>query len=669
MMADYVDPQRAEFILTHYPKKFRDLESVILQELPDDQLVLLLEPSRISQMPDALTGFWVTIQFVVSMARPTTSSGLPRGIYRLIARESLNYPTHSDPNADQPVPAEHVIVGLFPISENFCREFQRFLKMKRPIEELLTLIQVADNGKGIRELTTKLKRLTYSADSVVSDVMEVYAENTYDHWQAYAGDGIGLLEELDIAGSIDASNDGSKVHIVPAADEPIGPQTYGMMKAIGAVIRDTCSDAGYLPAVRSFAYSAGKCGPEYTELQKIFEILPVIFAKDNSPWSYRALVIEIFNTFWLPAILRLFAASTGVKSLLSVIDHETGSFLEKISLRESRFVFHEQNWQSINDNPHVHPFLWDEHNVQFDIMVVRTSSAEDAESTVIPLARILGFSPLELDLTECGITGSTASFVLGRNFRPVGHNTLVAKNVPDWVVNRATVWSDFKRQGDNDFRAQAKNDQNSEIFSVSHAHDIDIAVFTRDPAVLEKVAAEAYAVFLRHYPDVTLERREKGKHSFTWHIVAGKDSFLRLPPVEFYRTSLAGVCSHHVAPARACFTAAFQHPERVDLPSTPRWLLTTSAIRAYHTGLLDNFYYFASRFTFPQEIIAKYIARGYKMSEHVPMPVRHEVLNYVIRHPSKLAGAGGANFRDFQKHVADTTAWLEMRDDIWHTCG
>lgn len=547
-------------------------------------------------------------------------------------------------------------------------EFARYIARRDSPAAICAMIRSpsrSEHQKGVRLLEKRIAELTTRLDNEVSAVSEAYAANSYDHWEEYAGDGPGLLDASpDAAGpepsitAAEPSADGAE----PSADgaEPSRDRAYGMMRAIGSVIRDTCTDPKYLPPVKSLVYSAEGCGPDFEAYEcAIVALMEVAERKCYSP------VLAFLESPWLPRILRMFVEGGGLTKFYQSMPDEPE--LEKLALREIRFVACEANWKHINKHPHIHPFMFDEN------LAGETFPMSNARGS---LEKILGFPPRELDLTRCGITGSTASFMLGPRFYfPDDHGTLMADRAPRWAQNPTTTWTNFKRLEENLFEARAQNGPDQELLKVRHAHDVDIAVFTKSPAVLEEVARELFGVFKGHYPDATLERREKGKCSFTWHIVAGEESFLRFPPIEIYRTSLGGVCSHHVAPVRACYTAAFGHPVDADtyvrdgerLASGPRWLATASALRAYHTRYLDNFHYFASRQTFPQEIIAKYIWRGYRLSDHVPRQVRREVLNYVLRHPDKPAGEHARNFKDYATHVRSSQCWLERLDDTWYT--
>lgn len=170
-------------------------------------------------------------------------------------------------------------------------------------------------------------------------------------------------------------------------------------------------------------------------------------------------------------------------------------------------------------------------------------------------------------------------------------------------------------------------------------HDIDIAntksrYGQEMQDELDEIVHRHYEVFKRHYPHCQLKKLDRGPatggfQNYNWAIYTqDHEEFARLPTIEFYPSTLAGICSHHVAPVRTCWTAAYQP---AGLPQRP--IMTASAYRAHLLRELNDFNYFASRKTFPQEIIVKYIRRGYGLGPHCPRTIVSEIGKFLARNP------------------------------------
>jgi hypothetical protein len=175
------------------------------------------------------------------------------------------------------------------------------------------------------------------------------------------------------------------------------------------------------------------------------------------------------------------------------------------------------------------------------------------------------------------------------------------------------------------------------------SYDVDIAVHSKqvngvDP-LLDEVARKHFTVIKKVYPNAILTKVKK-LYSYTWKIhTMDSDEFSNFPPFEYYSSPLLGFCSHHVAPVRACYTAAKQSS---DLP--PRLLATASAIHALQTREIEEFYYFMGKKA-PQDVLYKYLGRSYVMGSGMPTQIKNSIIGSIHSNPDfrSLTGSSFGN--------------------------
>ena len=302
------------------------------------------------------------------------------------------------------------------------------------------------------------------------------------------------------------------------------------------------------------------------------------------------------------------------------------------------------------------------------------------ESTCVAnLSALAGFPVTELDLSRSAITGSAMALAVA----PVGYNVHYLKHssldvciteeqrfkytnnterVPGHWKGKVTGFGTIQ---DNmtwpvKLTVHADSEDPFTIDAIAkHGYDIDIGVFA-EGVEFDEIALQHYEVVRKHYPGATLVKSKRTK-GHTWIIQSTiPEEFIVLPPVEIFSTSFASICSHHVAPARAGFTAAYQDPG-----NPARIMATASAMRAFQFRVLDNFNYFASRKTFPQEVITKYMDRGFSLSEQIRGEIREEVRSYLLRHPKYVykdkIGRWGGEYIDWI--LANGTQFQIQRND------
>lgn len=385
--------------------------------------------------------------------------------------------------------------------------------------------------------------------------------------------------------------------------------------------------------------------------------------------------------------------------------HEIGSennMLERLSLRERRFIYDHKNWQHINDCPSNYPFILD-WNDEISRVLIRELGPGAAklkrdekqlpnDETAVPppmsaaeqilaeeegpqpkpltegeqedllfwrnrLHFMLGFDPEELDLSQSAITGSATSFV----FAPEQLDKEYSEHIITPLGVMSPIHDDFSSPHRTLFNCKDPilpfgaitpegtlqvlhytSETESTELELKHMHDIDIAVIANTKSrygqevqdELDEIVHRHYEVFKRHYPHCQLKKLDRGPatggfQNYNWAIYTqDREEFARLPTIEFYPSTLAGICSHHVAPVRTCWTAAYQP---AGLPQRP--IMTASAYRAHLLRELNDFNYFASHKTFPQEIIVKYIRRGYGLGPHCPRTIVSEIGKFLGRNP------------------------------------
>lgn len=242
------------------------------------------------------------------------------------------------------------------------------------------------------------------------------------------------------------------------------------------------------------------------------------------------------------------------------------------------------------------------------------------------LQHLIGFDPEELDLSKCAITGSVICFAMMRPYdsqtQLISHTTGDAHfdgevrlirpigDVEDGVLRCESRYfidkKEFKRKG-----------------KLTQSYDVDVAVFVSTQEELDQVAVDIFTVIEKHYPNATMTKKETTK-GHNWAISTKNPSeFLQLPVFEIYPSSIQAICTHHVGPVRGCWTSAGHTHQRP--------IATATFIRSHVLGTMDNFNYFASRKTMPQQIIYKYMTRGFTIGLGLPNTVIREMIKHVAR--------------------------------------
>lgn len=141
--------------------------------------------------------------------------------------------------------------------------------------------------------------------------------------------------------------------------------------------------------------------------------------------------------------------------------------------------------------------------------------------------------------------------------------------------------------------------------------DVDIAV---DTVADEELYAEAQSIFKAvkgsvKFP-VLLEKVEKAR-GIGYRVVADPNlqfsdpkSFLTFRPLEIYKCNFARICTHHLAPVRAAYTAKFT--------GQPELWMTATCLQAMVTGFNVHYWYFSSTKATAARIINKYKRRGFR---------------------------------------------------------
>ncbi len=155
-------------------------------------------------------------------------------------------------------------------------------------------------------------------------------------------------------------------------------------------------------------------------------------------------------------------------------------------------------------------------------------------------------------------------------------------------------------------------------FSTRPGSDVDIVV-DAEGEEFEEVARSHLGAVRRRFPDAVLVRVDREK-SPLYRIDPGPVRPEGFREVEIYPGSWAKIMTHHVGMARLAYTAAGAE--------APRFLLAASCALSAAVGGSVNYYYFCSRKTTPQEIILKYVARGFRSLACLPPAVHLAILLY-----------------------------------------
>lgn len=164
-------------------------------------------------------------------------------------------------------------------------------------------------------------------------------------------------------------------------------------------------------------------------------------------------------------------------------------------------------------------------------------------------------------------------------------------------------------------------EQHSLLFDIVPGADVDIAVDARGEE-FDAIAGEHLACVQAAFPDAPVEMvavTENRQHPMY------KITCLREPrpagfrEVEIYPADWLSICTHHLGTVRLAYTAAEA--------AAPRFLLTASAVAAAASRASPNYYYFASKKVSPQDVILKYLHRGYAPPA-LPRRVRQQLVTY-----------------------------------------
>lgn len=140
--------------------------------------------------------------------------------------------------------------------------------------------------------------------------------------------------------------------------------------------------------------------------------------------------------------------------------------------------------------------------------------------------------------------------------------------------------------------------------------DLDICVKPCDDVTFDRTAAKIYGVFRDRFGvSTSLTKETLDGDKYKW-MVTGPG----FRTVEIFRAPWDQIFSYHVGAVRGFYTQA------------TGFVLSASAVLTSQTHQSPNYYYFASKKTSPQEIILKYIRRGFTIA---PSFLNRLITNYV----------------------------------------
>lgn len=612
-----------------FPKDLLGFPSATDEDLDRAKQVVLFAKSLIAEMPSAIVGYSVRVSYLRKLLTMDDCYIIPAQKLR----GYTIFPSVLDGAGDE----DPFVVCLAEESPIMVGSYVRVgVEFFLPMEEAGKSLKAAIELKSADAVGHSLRRVIGSIRAHTMD-MDRKFDNNYvrierarcDFWKRYQ--------------EIARRPDGVEKVAVPADARAIDI----MMRCVSVVIRDTARNPDYLPQMcpfetdRSLVSTAD--GAFLAQCEEVLSLLKTATEEVLLP-DMRSKLWEVCLDSPLAAFLRpiLQVVAPAIQCSHRAYDEK---FLAFPSLRESVFIFNTRNWRGLELDPFSHPFVFDSSDPGSGGYFPLSSKSEEKVSSA-DLEAIIGFDPDLLDLSQSAITGSTVAFALCPSRKPKGvlvadnphrvkdpgsHNKYVVRVRKREVRPMHTIMADLEIRNVScvwDISATAKTETRVVETRLTHGYDVDIAVFSKSEEEFDSIVDMHFQSIQTQFPHVYMLKvpRQKG-HG--WRIeTKNYGEFIRLPPIEFFPSTIAAICSHHVAPVRACYTAAYQEKGR-----PARYLATASALRAYHTGCLDWFNYFASKKNFPQSILAKYIDRGYWFSCFVPEPIRVEVTQFLMRHP------------------------------------
>jgi hypothetical protein len=614
--------------LQSFPKNLLGFPSATDADLDRAKQVVLFAKSLIPEMPSAIVGYSLRVSYMRKLLALDDCYVIPAKSLRCYPI----FPSVLDGTGDE----DPFVVCLAEEQQGRVGSFVRLgVEYFLPLEEAGKSLKTALAQRDTEEVARCLRRVSGSIRSHTTDMDRKYDNNyeriqraRHDFWQRYQ----------------DAHEDVRRVDETATSSESEQAITV-MMRCVAAVVRDTARNPDYLPQVCSYETDRSMVmTADGAFLSQCEEVLALLKTAPVADLALDPSVKELWGVCLdspLAAFLRPVLQSVLPAPVANPM-RDDDKFLALPSLRESVFVFDTRNWRALELDPRSHPFIFD----SSDPSLVGYFPLPEASFSA-DLAAVIGFDPSLLDLRRSAITGSAVAFALHPNNKPGG--VLVADYLlqrrcgANWFYTRTqeTFVHVRERKVREDFTIAAEFEirhcqshwskpppHEHKPTTLKHGYDVDIAVFSKNAEEFDAIVDNHYQAIRRMFPHSVLEKVERQK-GHGWQIVTlDYEEFIRLPPIEFFPSTISAICSHHVAPVRACFTAAYQEEGR-----PARVLATSSALRSYHKGALDWFNYFASKKSFPQSILAKYLSRGYHFSCFVPEPIRAEVTQFLLRHP------------------------------------
>lgn len=546
-------------------------------------------------------------------------------------------------------------------------DFADLNRLQREVEELCSLPEGAFSENTfysrLRSLTAYLAKavttVSKKSEREYADAYRTVTQVTFapahDAWDYYHED---LITMGDLCGPhAEVDEHGLPEHLSKS-------EVKTMLRCGASAIRDACRDPRNLPVCRPPILMPDQLPLEEADaLQTILQILQMIGAaldargetlalapRYESLELWKAILASALAPQLLPAYPRAFFRLLSERFTLPSYEYglgavtnceANGSWLQKLAEREFVLIQNQLNWPLINRD-------FTKSGIVFDLA---NSTMGDIFATfdfapALRLSAILGFNVNELDLTRCAITGSCIGFcmdpgafagierachlVASMEKPPTPWATKLPEGPTLFSKEEYAVFVPDQQVHEGKADATLHLPEGTYRLKLEPGYDVDIAVFSTDAQELKREAEKIFEVVQRYWPSVTLTEEPRTKGS-CWVIRPQTvDEFCSLPPIEIFSSSLAHICSHHLAPARACYTAAV--PKGAE-PAAPRFLATASAVRAFLYRTLDSMHYFASKKTFPQQIIAKYLQRGYGLSPATGAVIEKEVISFLTRHP------------------------------------
>jgi hypothetical protein len=142
------------------------------------------------------------------------------------------------------------------------------------------------------------------------------------------------------------------------------------------------------------------------------------------------------------------------------------------------------------------------------------------------------------------------------------------------------------------------------IVDIKPGSDLDIAINVDTEEELEIEVKKHFSVIKKFHPHVELVKNGN------WKIITTDPTKIHsFRSVELYRNNINHILVYHVGMVCGVYSAVKGYAKE---DGSPQFVVSSRCLHAMVTGASPNIYYFASKKSKPQDVIMKYINRGFK---------------------------------------------------------